>query len=252
MSIETSDRDVTSTSAEQKYLQQSIAALQATASNFASVCITDANVRWQYMNDVHAAAIEIRLAVQNGKLTPKEAAESANKTRNQLLEFSRRRSSAVARAYAMQLKKDGLSIGKLAERYAQRLFHKPFNVLTESQQTSVYLEIINAAGRGNTAVAVFAETLGKAGRRLVLVSLAVATYEIYEAEDKPREIVRQGSLAAAGVAGGWATAGGAVATGVCAATVPVCVGVAALIGGLLFAYGAELTFNSIYPKPAFH
>lgn len=93
-------------------------------------------------------------------------------------------------------------------------------------------------------------TLGKIGRRLFLVSLAVAAYEIYEAEDKPREVARQSVLAGAGIAGGLAGGAGAVSAGVCAATAPVCVGVTALVGGLLFAFGADLTFGTIYPRPA--
>jgi hypothetical protein len=83
-----------------------------------------------------------------------------------------------------------------------------------------------------------------------LVSLAVALYEIIRADDKQREVARQGALASAGLAGGWAAGGTAVAAGMCAATAPVCVGAAAVIGGLLAAYGADVGLDSLYPRSA--
>ena len=244
--------EIDTTSEKQYYVQKALAELQITAANFATMCINDAEVRRQYTHDTASAAAEIRLAVQSGRLSPKDAAELANKMRNELLELSRGRSSPAARAYAMQLKKDGLPMGKLAERYAQRMFGKSFASLSESQQAGVYTEIVNAAGRGNQAVAAFAKALGKAGQRLLIVSVAVAIYEIWESEDKTREAARQGSLAAAGIAGGWAVGAGVVAVGVCAATAPICVGVAALIGGMLFAAGTDLAFNTMYPVPTRH
>ncbi|WP_254367230.1 hypothetical protein [Paraburkholderia sp. NMBU_R16] len=66
--------------------------------------------------------------------------------------------------------------------------------------------------------------------------------------DKPREVMRQGALAGAGLIGGWAAGSAAVAVGVCAATAPVCVGAIAFVGGLLATYGAEASFGSLYPR----
>ena len=82
------------------------------------------------------------------------------------------------------------------------------------------------------------------------VAAGAGSYEIYAAEDKPREVARQGVLAGAGVAGGWAVGSAALATGVCAATAPICVGVAALAGVLVSAFGADLAFDSLLPRPA--
>ena len=49
-----------------------------------------------------------------------------------------------------------------------------------------------------------ARTLGKIGRRLYLVSVAVAAYEIWEADDKPMEVARKGVIGVAGLLGGLA------------------------------------------------
>jgi hypothetical protein len=83
---------------------------------------------------------------------------------------------------------------------------------------------------------------------LLFVSLALAAYEVAQANDKPREIARQGALATAGIVGGWAVGNAAVAAGVCAATAPVCVGAMVFAGGLLAAYGADAGFGSLYPR----
>jgi hypothetical protein len=103
--------------------------------------------------------------------------------------------------------------------------------------------------RPDPKVVALARTLGKIGRRVYLVSVAAAAYEVWEADDKSREVVRQGVIRVAGPIGGVAGGAAVVATGVCAATAPVCVGLAALVGGLLFSFGSDWAFGSIYPAP---
>lgn len=238
------------TSNDHRVLERALANLQATASNFAATCIRDAKVRAQYAKDIQSISREFTSAVQTGRLSAKTAAEQANALRNQIMDLARLRSSPTGRAYAMRLKQQGKTLGELGKKDAGRLFRKPFALLSETEHAAVYAEIVAAGGRADPAVMALSSTLGKIGRRLFLVSLAVAAYEIYEAEDKPREVARQSVLAGAGIAGGLAGGAGAVSAGVCAATAPVCVGVAALVGGLLFAFGADLTFGTIYPRPA--
>lgn len=54
----------------------------------------------------------------------------------------------------------------------------------------MYAEIVASAGRGDERVIALAKKLGRIGKRVLLISLAVASYEIYAAEDKPREVAR--------------------------------------------------------------
>jgi hypothetical protein len=230
-------------------LDRALAELQAPASNFAASCIRDTRVRAQYAQDIQAVSREFTAAVQAGRLSAKTAAEKVNALRNQVMDLARLRSSPTGRTYAMRLQQQGKTLGELGKKYAGRLFKKPFAALSEAEQTTVCAEIVTAGGRTDPAVMAMSSTLGKIGRRLFLVSLAVTVYEIYEAEDKPREVARQDVPAGAGIAKGLAGGAGAVAVGVCAATAPVYVGVAALVGGLLFAFGADLTFGTIYPRP---
>lgn len=193
---------------------------------------------------------EYRLAVSMGQISAREAAEQASAVRNQIMEMSRLRSSPAVRAYATKLKKLGLSFSHLQETYAQRKYGTTFSELSEGKQSGVYAEIIRAAGRPDPGVMELAEKIGRVGRRVLLVSLAIAVYEVAESDDKPREVARQGALASAGVIGGWAAGTAAVAAGMCAATAPVCVGVAAFAGGLLAAFGADSGFGALYPRPS--
>lgn len=230
-------------------LDHALLNLQSAGSQFATLCIHDSRARLQYGRDVAAAAAEISNDVEAGKLSAQAGAERANALRNQIMDLTRRRSSPVARAYAARLKREGLSLSAASERYAQRLYGMPLGRLGPDRQARVFSEIVRAAGRPDARVMQLAGQLGRAGRRMLFVSLAVAVYEVSEAEDKPREAVRQTSLAGAGIVGGWAVGGGAVALGVCAATAPVCVGAAAFVGGILAAYATDFGFDTLYPSP---
>jgi len=236
-------------SSDNRALEEALAGLQGTASQFGATCINDARARLQYARDIAAVPGELRAAINAGRVSVGDAAAQAVALRNRIMELARRRSSPTARAYAMRLKREGRSVSELSEKYAQRLYGDPFSALSERRQASVFKEIIQASSRPDEGVMRLAKQLGRAGRRLLLVSLAVAVYDVAEADDKPREVIRQGALAGAGVIGGWTVGSAAVATGVCAATAPVCVGAMMFVGGLLATYGADAGLGTLYPHP---
>jgi hypothetical protein len=147
-------------------LQRALSELQATTSNFAASCIRDAGVRAQYARDIHAVSHEFVAEVRAGRLTAKAAAEQVNVLRNRIMDLSRLRSNPTGCAYAMRLKGQGRTLAELTEKYAGRLFRKPFAALSEAQQAAVYFEIVSAGGRADPAVMGLSKTLGKIGRRL--------------------------------------------------------------------------------------
>ncbi|MBW1215749.1 hypothetical protein KYI92_18405 [Pantoea allii] len=234
---------------DQRAFSAALASLQGTASNFAAHCIQDSRVREQYLRDIQKMSAEFVSAVESGKMSPREAATLASQMRNEILDLSRLRNSPVGRAFSQKLKLSGRTMADLTENYATKMFQQSFVSLSERQQATVFKEIIQSAGRDRGAISGFAKTLGVAGKRVLFVSLAVAAYEIYQAEDKTTEVVHQGALATAGIAGGWGAGAAVVATGVCAATAPVCIGVAALIGGILASVGTDLLFGTLYVTP---
>jgi len=226
-----------------------LASLQGTASNFASHCIQDARVREQYLRDIQKMSSEFVSAVESGQMSPKDAAAAASRMRNEILDLSRLRNSPVGRAYSKKLKPSGRNLSDLTEHYATKMFQQPFESLSEAKQAAVFKEMIQTSGRDRGAVSGIAKTLGVAGKRVLLVSLAVAVYEVYQAEDKTTETIHQGAITTAGIVGGWGTGAAVVATGVCAATAPVCIGVAAIIGGILASVGTDLLFGTMYISP---
>lgn len=234
---------------DQRAFSAALASLQGTAANFAAHCIQDARVREQYLRDIQKMSAEFSRAVETGQMTPKEAATLASQMRNEILDLSRLRNSPVGKAYAEKLKPKGRTMSYLTDHYATKMFQQPFESLSEGQQASVFKEMVQSSGRDRGGVSGIAKTLGVAGKRVLFVSFAVAAYEIYEAEDKPTETMRQGAISAAGIAGGWGAGAAVVAAGVCAATAPVCVGVAAIVGGILASVGTDLLFGTMYVSP---
>lgn len=227
-------------------LEEALQDLQSTANYFSLNCIKDSKVRFQYYKDIRGIPTEINTMVQEGQLTLSEAAELASRMRNQILELSRKQSSQVGRAYAMKMKKQGKNIGELREKYATKDFGKNFSELNELEETSVYKTIIKASGHANDDVMIMAQRMGKIGRRILFVSLAISVYEVLESDNKPKEIAHQGVVTSAGVLGGLGAGAAAVGMGVCAATAPICVGIISFIGAFVASYGADSIFDSIY------
>ena len=237
-------------SGEMQALHEALEALQATAAHFGTTGQTDARVRMEYQAMTRKAAQDLLAAVQRGEMTPAQAAEQAQTLRNSAMEMMRARTSPTMLAYAKSLKEQGKTLAELCEKYAGELYAKPFAKLGEAEQAAVWLRIIQKSGQPNAAVSRQAMGLRYAGRALFVLSLAIAVSDIMNAEDKPREVAHQGSLMAAGVAGGYLAGAGAVSLGVCAATAPVCIGAAAIVGAMALAFGTDWAFSSLWPKPA--
>ena len=154
-------------SADNRALEEALAGLQGTASQFGAICINDARARLQYARDIAAVPGELRAAIDAGRISVSDAAAQAVALRNRIMDLARRRSSPTARAYAMRLKRDGRTVSELSEKYAQRLYGSTFSALPEQRQASVLKEIIQASGRPDEGVMQLARQLGQAGRRLL-------------------------------------------------------------------------------------
>jgi hypothetical protein len=75
----------------------------------------------------------------------------------------------------------------------------------------------------------------------VVFSVAFAVYNVAEAEDKGRQVAKEGATAGAGILGGMG--GGALAGLACGPGAPVCVVVGVFAGGALAALGADALFD---------
>lgn len=161
-----------------------------------------------------------------------------------LMDAMRGQSSEIARAYAVSLKTQGKSLPELESKYAKKLFGRSFNALSETQKGKIWKEIVFSSGRPRMEANQLAKTMGRAGRGFIAVTVAISVYNIATAEDKIVASAKEGAVLGGGLLG--SVAGGAAAGLACGPGAPVCVTVGVFVGGVMFAVGAEITFDSFW------
>ena len=206
--------------------------------------IKDAGVRADYVAKARQYSEEILDRVKRGEVTPREAALEAQSMRNGLLDAGRLRSSDIGRAAAELEKATGKTMEELLAKYSRQLYSREFAQLSTAEQDAVFINIVKAAGRPNPRFTAIAEGLGKAGKGLLVVTIAFSVYKIAESERPVRETVKQTATVGTGFLG--SLAGGAAAGMVCGPGAPICAGVGVFVGGLLFALGADFAFDEIW------
>jgi len=222
-------------------LSAALDALRADAFAFGTRFVKDAKVRRAYLEAVRDAANELAWRARSGQISYTQAATEANAIRNALLETARSQTSEVMRAYVKTLKAEGLTLESLIARHAKDLFGKSPAVLTTVERDKVMRRILEGAARARPSATAGAKMVGRLGRGLIWLSVGIAFYNIWEAEDPGKQAVKEGAILGAGLAG--AMAGGAAAGLVCGPAAPVCSGIGVLVGGALFAFGASMAMD---------
>ncbi|MFB4356848.1 hypothetical protein RBJ15_11305 [Pantoea sp. BS_4] len=130
------------------------------------------------------------------------------------------------------MKSSGKTLNELVAKKATSLFGPKTNFasLSEVQKNQVYASIVESAGKSNPSVNLKMLQLSRAGKGLIVLSLAISVYEIYTAENKVAETGKQIAINGAGIAGG------ALAGVVCGPGAPVCVLIGGFVGGALAAF----------------
>ncbi|BDE69324.1 hypothetical protein ACF8PL_11435 [Delftia sp. WSY_4] len=216
-----------------------IQALKAEVANAGVHLSLDSSARLAYARQIQAMANELQLQATSGRITWGQAAQQAQEARNVIMEIIRGRSTPVGRAMAQRIKSEGKTLNELIARKAQQL-HGPnvrFDRLTAAQQNAVYGEIVKSAGKSNAAITQRMRTLSRAGRGLLVFSIAVSVYTIANADNKVEAAGKELAVTGAGIGGGMA--GGALAGLACGPGAPACVVVGAFVGGALAAIGVE-------------
>lgn len=213
--------------------------LEAEIANAGAHITIDAATRQAYSRQIKAMADELRNQVNSGRLTWSQAASEAQEARNAIMEIVRSRSTPIGRAMAEQLKREGKTLNELIARKTSQMFgpNANFTRLSPSQQNAVYAEIIKSAGKSNPRVTAMMRRLSRAGRGLIVLSVALSVYQVITADDKVSAAGRELTVTGAGIAGG--IAGGALAGLACGPGAPVCVTVGAFVGGALAAFGVD-------------
>ncbi|MBY6155236.1 hypothetical protein KUV47_18580 [Vannielia litorea] len=222
--------------------ESAIRGLHGELANLGAHGVIDGSTRALYDRQVRAMAEELRRKATMGEITWRQAATEANTVRNTVMDSLRGRSTPLGRALAESLKSQGKTLNEMIARKTLQLFgpNANFNALSTAQQNQVYAAIVESAGKSNPAITARMRTVSRAGRGLLVLSLAVSVYVVATAEDKGEALVHEGAVTGAGIGGG--IIGGAAAGLACGPGAPVCVAVGAFVGGALAAIGVDYFF----------
>ena len=213
-------------------LNESLHALEATALNFGKALINDATVRENYVRKIQSMSKEILRDVQAGRATPEEGAKFAQQLRNRIMEEARTKSSPVGRSGSEKLKTGGKALEALIDEKTAKLFpNKRFADLTKAQRRHVFKAIIESSGKSRPSVTARIPRWRMVGRGLLFFTVAIATYNVWTAENKVHAGLKEGIVLGSGVAGG-AIVGAATGL-VCGPGAPICSTALFFVGGIM-------------------
>ncbi len=219
-------------------LRQAIDLFEAAASRFATDAIRDARLRQIYMSNIQRISREVRAEVDAGRVSVVDGAKFCQRMRNQIMAETRAVSSAQGRAYAESLKEEGRTLEWLLDKHARTLFRRPFSELSDSERAKAYYSVVESAGRDSVRVSTLTQRLRVIGKVGLLVTAIFGVHAVAVADDKPREVLRQGAAIGGGMAGG-ALAGAVLAAPVCGPGAVVCAVAVVLLGSVAGSLAAE-------------
>ena len=226
--------------ADRLAFESAVQALESQTLSAGAHLTWDASVRHDYAIRIRAFADDLRSQALAGRVPWREAATQAGEVRNVTLELLRRNSTPVGRAAAQRIKPEGKSLNEMVASKTLKLHgaQADFRRLSGVQQDAVYAEIVKSAGKSNWKIDATMRRLGRAGKGLVFLSLALSVYEVAVADDKIAAAGRELAVTGAGIGG--SIAGGALAGLACGPGAPVCVVVGAFVFGALAAFGTDM------------
>ncbi|KDR44322.1 hypothetical protein [Caballeronia glathei] len=225
-----------------RILAEARAALEGAAAYFSRNAISDANVRTRYAFGIKRMSESVPTEVDAGRMSAVEGAAFCHDMRNRIMEEARKITSPVSLARAQAQKAEPPSLGYLLDRYSTKNFSKPFRALTEAERDRACYAIIESSGRSNAEVSAKTARLRVQGKVGLLITGAIAGYEIVEANDKMREAERQVAGIEGGMLGG--TLAGMVASSICGPGAPICAIGVLLIGSSVGATVTQMAYDA--------
>ena len=172
--------------------------------------IQDANLRAAYMREIQKMSNGYLEAVKQGKISVKDAVLEATELRNQILDATRKKNSAIGLAISQKEKAAGKTLEQILEYYAMEIKdpnkfkalrpnrstldkhiknciqsgYSYFDKLSEVDRNRVYYSVLKGSGKSNKSFNGKIKWMRASGRFLVVISFAYAGYEIYNADNK--------------------------------------------------------------------
>lgn len=227
---------------DRQAFDNAVRTLRADVTAAAAMVTWDGAVREQYQRAIGNVVSELEGEVRSGRLSWRGAAEEAVQLRNDAMELMRLRSTPPGRAVAEAMKAQGRTLNELVAKNTIELFPgKAFEALSRTEQDEVFGAIVASAARARPRVNLLMLRASRAGRGLLVLSLAVSVYNIATADDHWVAAGKEAAVTGAGIAGG--VAGGALAGLACGPGAPVCVTIGAFVGGAAAAFGVDFAFS---------
>lgn len=226
--------------------EDALQAMEQTAAAFGESIIKDPKARAEYAKRTADARNELIQLVKAGKVTPHQAAQTANAMRNQIMELARSKLTDFGLALSKDMKAAGRPLDYMQTLKAKELYGKAFEALSAAERDAMWLKIVDSAGKSNPKVNKGVSWYGMAGRTLLVATLAFAVYNVATAEDPQRQAAKEGVTVAGGVAGGAAAAGGL--TLIVSNPAGWVVGVVLLVGAAIGGIGSSSAFEYFWPE----
>jgi hypothetical protein len=201
-------------------LDRALELMEGTALRFSLDAISDEKVRANYLKNIKRMSQQTLADVKAGKITAREGVQFSHEMRNKILMEHRKVSSAQGLAFVQKKKADGRTLQTLFDRYSKELFKKSYDSLSPTEQSKVHYTILEAAGRDNSKFTNGTKKMQLMGKLGILITAAVATYQILNAENKQKETARQGLIVGGGAAGG--ILAGLGVSALCGPGAPIC------------------------------
>lgn len=205
---------------DDEVLKTALESFEGAAIKFSADFISDAKQRENYNRNVKRIKAEVLSQVKAGNVSVKEAAEFCYEARNKIMAEVRDKTSVHGLAIAQKKKIISPALEQLLDEKAVKRFGKRFVELGTNQRDFMYYEIVESSARPDARFNTLNKVLNVSGKVLIVVTIAYATYEIANAENKPKEAIKQGVIIGGGAAG-TALAGLAVSP-LCGPGAPFC------------------------------
>lgn len=224
-------------------LDRALELMEGTALRFSLDAISDEKIRSSYTKNIKRMSQQVRDDVKAGRITAQEGVKFSHEMRNKIMMEHRKFTSAQGLAIAQRKKKDGKGLKTLLDIYAENLFQKGYDSLSDIEKNKVHYAILESSGRDNARFTAGTKKMLIMGKLGVLVTAALATYQILNADNKPKEAARQGIIIGAGAVGGILAGMGVSA--LCGPGAPICAIAVVLAGTIAGGVAGEAVASTL-------
>lgn len=224
-------------------LDRALELMEGSALRFSLDAISDEKIRASYTKNIKRMSQQIRDDVKAGRITAQEGVKFSHEMRNKIMMEHRKFTSAQGLAIAQRKKKDGKGLKTLLDIYSENFFQKGYDSLSDVEKNKVHYAILESSGRDNARFTAGTKKMLVMGKLGVLVTAALATYQILNADNKPKEAARQGIIVGSGAVGG--VLAGMGVSALCGPGAPICAIAVVLAGTIAGGVAGEAVASSL-------